>query len=77
MFEAITLIQTNKLIRFPIVLVKKSYWGGLLEWIKESLLAENNISKADMELFQLVDTAEEAVAIVDKFYKEYAIKPNF
>lgn len=77
MFEAITLIQTNKLIRFPIVLVKKSYWCGLLDWIKQSLLAENNISEDDLELFQVVDTAKEAVNVIENFYKEFALKPNF
>ena len=77
MFEAITLIQTNKLVRFPIVLVKKSYWNGLLEWIKQSLLAENNIHEDDLELFQIVDTAKEAVEVIDNFYKDYALKVNF
>lgn len=77
LFEAITLIQTQKLVKFPIVLVKKSYWQGLINWIHERLLEEGNISKEDLEIFQLVDTADEAVKIIEDFYKKYALKPNF
>jgi len=77
MFEAITLVQTQKLVSFPIVLVDKSYWGGLVKWIKDKLLAENKIGVDDLQIFQLVDTAEEAVRIIDEFYQKYALKPNF
>ncbi|MCL4857020.1 MAG: TIGR00730 family Rossman fold protein, partial [Flavobacteriales bacterium] len=67
LFEAITLVQTHKVGRFPIVLVGKSFWGGLLEWIKSTLLEEKNISPKDIELFAIVDTAEEAVKVIDDF----------
>lgn len=77
LFEAITLIQTQKLVKFPIVLVKKNYWHGLINWIHERLLEEGNISKEDLDIFQLVDTADEAVKIIEDFYKKYALKPNF
>lgn len=77
MFEAITLIQTHKMVRFPIVLVKKSYWQGLISWIEEQLLENKNIAPSDMRLFRLVDTAEEAVQHIEKFYAKYDIKPNF
>ncbi len=77
MFEAITLIQTQKQVSFPVVLVDKDYWQGLVKWIEERLLAENKISGEDMELFRLVDTAEEAVKIIEDFYERYALKPNF
>ncbi|MCF8364630.1 MAG: TIGR00730 family Rossman fold protein [Bacteroidales bacterium] len=77
MFEAITLIQTHKMVSFPIVLVKKSYWGGLIKWIEEQLLGEGMIAEKDMRLFRMVDTAEEAVAHIEKFYAKYQIKPNF
>jgi uncharacterized protein (TIGR00730 family) len=78
LFESLTLIQTFKIGRFPIVLVGRSFWGGLLEWIKTTLLeAENNIKESDLELFQLVDTADEAVQIIEDFYKRYMLKPNF
>jgi uncharacterized protein (TIGR00730 family) len=75
--EAITLIQTHKLVRFPIVLVSKDYWKGLIEWIEGTILKENNIHKDDLQLFSVVNTAEEAVSIITDFYKTYALKPNF
>ena len=78
LFEAITLIQTKKIGKFPIVLIGKDYWSGLLDWIKERMLAiESNISSEDLELFNLVDTPEEAVDIIEDFYKKYMLKPNF
>ncbi|MBP7849450.1 MAG: TIGR00730 family Rossman fold protein [Lentimicrobiaceae bacterium] len=77
LFEALTLIQTHKLVRFPIVLVDKSYWSGLFEWIEARLLAQQKISQGDMLLFRLVDTPEEAVEVVETFYRKYALKPNF
>ena len=78
LFEAITLIQTQKIGKFPIVLVGKTYWEGLLVWIKEIMLAkEQNISIEDLDLFNLVDTPAEAVDIINDFYKKYTLKPNF
>ncbi len=77
LFEALTLVQTDKLVRFPIILVDKEYWGGLIDWIKDRLLAEGNISPEELNIFHLVDTAEEAVSIIEDFYKEYSLKPNF
>lgn len=77
-FESLTLIQTYKIGRFPVVLVGKKFWGGLLEWVENTLLnAENNISADDMKLFKLVDSAEEAVQVIDDFYSRYMLKPNF
>jgi len=77
LFEAITLIQTKKIGRFPIVLVNKKFWGGLLDWIKNTLLEEGNISEKDLDLFRIVDTADEAVEHFVKFYAKYKIAPNF
>ncbi|PKP35909.1 MAG: TIGR00730 family Rossman fold protein [Bacteroidetes bacterium HGW-Bacteroidetes-17] len=77
MFEAITLIQTQKLVNFPIILISKDYWGGLIDWIKDKLISEGNIKEQDMDIFQLVDSAEEAVNCIDKFYLKYALHPNF
>ncbi len=77
MFEAITLVQTQKAISFPIVLVDKKFWQGLITWIEEKLVAEEKISPDDMDIFQLVDTAEEAVKVIEEFYQKYALKPNF
>ena len=78
LFEAITLIQTEKIGKFPIVLVGKKYWEGLINWIKVTMLEkEQNISKKDLNLFQIVDKPKEAVEIIDKFYNKYTLKPNF
>ncbi len=77
MFEAITLIQTDKLVEFPIVLVNKAYWKGLIDWIKERLLEAGNIKEEDLEIFQVVDTVEEAVQAIEDFYEKYSLKPNF
>lgn len=78
LFEAITLIQTKKIGRFPIVLVGTKYWSGLLEWIKQTLLEEySTISPEDLNLFRLVDTADEAVEHFNRFYNKYNLKPNF
>ena len=78
LFEAITLIQTNKVAHFPIILVGSNYWEGLLTWIKQIMLhEEHNISEKDLELFKIVDTADEAVAIINEFYSKYLLKPNF
>lgn len=76
-FEAMTLIQTNKIGRFPVVLVSKSYWGGLLDWVKNVMLKEGNISAPDLNLFKLVDTAEEATQEINAFYSKYLLRPNF
>lgn len=78
LFEAITLIQTTKTGKFPIILVGSSFWSGLLKWIKEVVEEqEHNISPGDLDLMVLVDTADEAVAEINKFYKKYMLTPNF
>ncbi len=77
LFEAITLIQTNKIGRFPIILVGTKFWGGLLDWVKNTLLEEGNISPKDLDLFRVVDTADEAIEHLNKFYAKYKLKPNF
>jgi len=78
LFEALTLIQTDKIGKFPIILVGKSFWAGLIDWIKTTLLENaKNISPDDVFLFSLVDTAQEAVEEIDKFYSQYLLRPNF
>ena len=78
MFEALTLIQTEKSGKFPVILIGKSFWTGLIDWIKEVLLEkENNISPEDLDLIQIVDTAEEAVKMINDYYKDHHLKPNF
>ncbi|MGC1392107.1 MAG: TIGR00730 family Rossman fold protein [Bacteroidales bacterium] len=78
LFEAITLIQTRKIGKFPIILVGKNYWGGLLTWIKDEMMAEeHNISPENLDIFTLVDTSDEAVDYIVKFYSRYLLSPNF
>ena len=78
LFEAITLIQTNKIEKFPIILVGSDFWGGLMDWVKSTLLEKfSNISPKDLDLIHLVDTSDEVIEILDKFYKEYRLSPNF
>ena len=78
LFEAITLIQTEKIGRFPIVLIGSSYWEGLVKWVKEVMLAkEENISAEDLDLFTIADTAKDAVNHIDQFYSKYLLSPNF
>lgn len=77
LFEAITLIQTHKLVHFPIIMVDRDYWEGLINWIKDRLLKEEKISDKDLNVFSIVDTPEEAVKIIEDFYKKYSLKPNF
>lgn len=78
LFEALTLIQTEKIGRFPIVLIGKEYWGGLIDWIKKTMLNEHQcIHPDDMNLFHLVDDPDEAVEIINNFYSKYLLSPNF
>jgi len=78
LFEALTLIQTEKIGSFPIILVGSSYWEGLIKWIKETVLEkENNVSHKDFDLFNVADEADEVVDLIDKFYSKYMLSPNF
>jgi uncharacterized protein (TIGR00730 family) len=78
LFEAMTLIQTKKIARFPIILVGTSFWSGLIEWIKTVLIErEKTVSPADLDLLKIVDTEDEVVAVLDAFYKKYDLSPNF
>ena len=77
-FEAITLIQTTKIQKFPIILVGTDFWSGLVDWVRNTLLDSfQNISAHDMDLVQVVDTADEVLDILDKFYDEFNLSPNF
>jgi uncharacterized protein (TIGR00730 family) len=77
MFEALTLIQTKKINKKPVVLIGKEYWQGLMDWVKNTMLAEGNISEGDLDLFRIVDTEEEAIDYIDDFFKTHALTPNF
>ena len=78
LFEALTLMQTKKINQRPVVLIGKSYWTGLLEWMKEQMLeTENNISAGDLDYLHLCDTPDEAVEYIEDFYKSHQLSPNF
>lgn len=78
LFEALTLVQTSKIANFPVVLVGSSYWSGLVDWIRQTMLMkEHNVNESDLALFHVVDTADEAVKIINDFYSHYLLKPNF
>jgi uncharacterized protein (TIGR00730 family) len=78
LFESLTLVQTHKIAEFPVILVGKEYWSGLIDWIKDTMLSkESNINVLDLELFKIVDTADEAVKHIVDFYSKYLLKPNF
>lgn len=78
LFEAMTLIQTKKIGRFPIILVGSAFWGGLIDWVKEVLLEKyQKISPEDMNLFRIVDTSDEVIEHLNNFYNKYNLSPNF
>ena len=77
LFEAITLIQTNKIEKFPIILVVRTFWAGLLDWVKSTLLENGNISEKDLDLLQMADDEDEVVNHINAFYKGKSLSPNF
>jgi uncharacterized protein (TIGR00730 family) len=78
LFEAITLIQTKKIAKFPIILVGTEFWSGLLDWIKSVIIDKHhNANPEDLNLIKIVDTEDEIVDILDNFYKKYNLSPNF
>ena len=78
LFEAVTLIQTKKIDPFPIILVGSEFWNGLYEWIKTILLDKfQNIGSEDIDIIKIVDTSDEVIDIIEKFYLKYNLKPNF
>lgn len=68
-FEAINLIQTKRISRFPVVLFGREYWNDMLDWLKDTVLKNGNISSQDFELFKVTDDPKEVVKIVKAFYK--------
>ena len=79
LFESLTLSQTGKTPKFPILLVGTDYWAGLVEWLKEHALARGYVNEDDFELFRVVDTAEEAMEAITGFFAKYRkeMVPNF
>jgi len=67
-FESITLIQTKRIERFPVILVGSDYWRGLIEWLKNTMLKKGHIDKNDLGIFALVDSPEEVLKIIKDFY---------
>jgi uncharacterized protein (TIGR00730 family) len=66
LFEALTLIQTERIRSFPVILINSEFWKGLLDWMRDKLVRENTISELDLDIFTIVDTPEEAVAIIKR-----------
>ncbi len=78
LFEAITLIQTHKIQKFPIILVGTEFWGGLMDWIKSTLRDKfKTISPEDIDLIKIVDTSDQVIEVLNNFYSEYQLSPNF
>ncbi len=77
LFEALTLIQTKKIGKFPIVLAGKEYWAGLFDWIKNTLSEEKMVDSKDLDLMYLANDADDAVRHINEFYSRYLLKPNF
>lgn len=78
LFEAITLIQTHKIEKFPIIMVGTEFWEGLFDWVKKTLLEKfGNISATDLDLIHLVDTTDEVIDVLNSFYNKYNLSPNF
>ncbi len=76
-FEAMTLIQTRKIQQFPIVMMGTEYWSGLIDWIKNTMIAEKTIDAKDLDLFHVTDDSEEAASIIHEFYQNKELRPNF
>ena len=77
LFEALTLVQTHKIKTIPIILVESSFWNGLVDWMKNTLVAQGMISEEDMSRFHVVDTKEEVLSILGDFYRDKTLEPNF
>lgn len=77
LFEALTLVQTHKIKTIPIILVESSFWNGLVDWMKNTLVAQGMISEEDMSRFHIVDTKEEVLSILGDFYRDKTLEPNF
>ena len=68
LFEALTLVQTERIDPFPVIIMGSSYWKGMFDWIKDAMLKDNCIEKRDLNIFKVADSAKEALGIIKKFY---------
>ncbi len=71
LFESLTLVQTKKVTKFPVVLFGSAYWGGLVDWIRDSVLADGKISEKDLDLIHVTDDVDDAIAVVDRAWKAW------
>ena len=69
-FETVTLIQTQRIEKFPVVLVGSEYWKGLIDWVKKSMINTNRVSEEDLDIFAIVDEPAEVVGVIKKFYSK-------
>ena len=77
LFESLTLVQTNKISKIPIVLFGTEYWKGLTDWINSTMIEWGTISENDPELFTVTDSIEEGVEVISSFYEKQEPLPNF
>ena len=70
LFEAITLVQTKRIDPFPVIMIGRDFWKGLVEWVNKTLLSHNMMEKSDINIFQVVDTPAEVVAAINAFYRK-------
>lgn len=77
LFEALTLIQTQKSATFPVVLMGREFWSGLTDWIRDVLVGAGNIAEHDVDLFHVCDEPEEAANVIAEFYRDHERLPNF
>ena len=77
LFEAMTLVQTRKIAKRPIVLLGTAYWSGLFDWVRNVQLKEGYISESDLSLFKITDSTDEALQFIDDFFSSHALSPNF
>ncbi len=77
LFESLTLIQTSKIEKVPLILMGSEFWSGLLDWIKTTMLGEGNINAEDLDLIQVIDDTDEVIDAINKFYESKNLRPNF
>lgn len=77
LFEVLTLVQTIKIDKIPVILYGKEFWGGLKSWILDTMMGNKYISAGDENLLELVDSTDEALDIIKKFYSRESLRPNF
>ena len=74
LFEALTLIQTGKIVHFPVILFGTAYWAGLRQWIRDRVLAEGKISPEDLDLIVMTDDIQEAADLVQQYYQRKVLE---